>query len=324
MSRRPIELRKPTRPKLTPITGTPVPRKRVSARSTVPSPPSTTARSAEAASALGVDPVLRRLLVREQELDAVLLCDGLQPGEARADLTGRAVRHDGRAADGPTRRRRRRGGLSHRDSVRRVGVRDGRRTPGSPWGRAGPSLRRRASRHPSPLAASMTLSSTFRCTSGSRTTPLAIVGTARLELRLDEDERLPAGSGEGEHRGQRLRHRDERDVADDELGCERELPQRAGVHALEHGHARVRPEARVELPVADVDRDHARCPRLEETVGEARPSTRRRRRSPGRPRPTPKRVERVPRASPLRARRSDGGRSTSSSASSAICSPGLS
>src|ERR687885_344641 len=45
-----IEARKPTRPKLTPITGTPVPRKRVSARSIVPSPPSTTARSALAGS----------------------------------------------------------------------------------------------------------------------------------------------------------------------------------------------------------------------------------------------------------------------------------
>ena len=38
--------RKPTRPKLTPSTGTPVPRKRCSARSIVPSPPSTTTMSA--------------------------------------------------------------------------------------------------------------------------------------------------------------------------------------------------------------------------------------------------------------------------------------
>src|SRR3954454_22374141 len=40
--------RKPTRPKFAPITGTPLPRKRRSARSIVPSPPSTTARSAPA------------------------------------------------------------------------------------------------------------------------------------------------------------------------------------------------------------------------------------------------------------------------------------
>src|SRR2546421_1537291 len=45
-----IEARKPTRPKFTPITGTRVPRKRVSARSIVPSPPRTTARSAVAGS----------------------------------------------------------------------------------------------------------------------------------------------------------------------------------------------------------------------------------------------------------------------------------
>jgi hypothetical protein len=55
-SRRLIELRNPTRPKLTPITGTPLPRKRVSARSTVPSPPSTTATSAPAPSALIATP----------------------------------------------------------------------------------------------------------------------------------------------------------------------------------------------------------------------------------------------------------------------------
>ncbi len=55
-SRRPIELRKPTRPKFTPITGTPVPRNLVSARSTVPSPPRTTAMSATRASSPGSTP----------------------------------------------------------------------------------------------------------------------------------------------------------------------------------------------------------------------------------------------------------------------------
>ena len=42
-----IAVRKPTRPKLTPSTGTPVPRKRASARSIVPSPPSTIAMSGD-------------------------------------------------------------------------------------------------------------------------------------------------------------------------------------------------------------------------------------------------------------------------------------
>ena len=43
-----IELRNPTRPKLTPITGTPVPRNLCNARSIVPSPPSTIATSTSA------------------------------------------------------------------------------------------------------------------------------------------------------------------------------------------------------------------------------------------------------------------------------------
>ena len=142
-SRRPIELRNPTRPKLTPMTGTPVPRKRVSARRTVPSPPRTTARSADVASALGSTAVLRASSSREQELDAVLLRDRLQPREAGADLAGRAVRDDGGPGHALTRRRRRRSGRCHRDSARRVGARGGRRTPGSPSGRAALSLRLR-------------------------------------------------------------------------------------------------------------------------------------------------------------------------------------
>ena len=45
--------------------------------------------------------------------------------------------------------------------------------------------------------------------------------------------------------------------------------QLAGVHALEHGHARVGAELRVELAVADVERDDARRAPLEQAVGEA-------------------------------------------------------
>src|SRR3954454_22922172 len=41
-----MEARKPTRPKLTPITGTPLPSRRASVRRIVPSPPRATARSA--------------------------------------------------------------------------------------------------------------------------------------------------------------------------------------------------------------------------------------------------------------------------------------
>src|SRR5207249_11103524 len=53
--------------------------------------------------------------------------------------------------------------------------------------------------------------------------PFADVVPTRLELRLDEDERLPAGTGEREHRRERHAHTDERDVAHDELRRERQL-----------------------------------------------------------------------------------------------------
>ena len=43
----------------------------------------------------------------------------------------------------------------------------------------------------------------------------------------------------------------------------------ARVRPLEHGHARVVAEPLVQLPVADVERDHARGAALEEDVGEA-------------------------------------------------------
>ena len=49
---------------------------------------------------------------------------------------------------------------------------------------------------------------------------------------------------------------------------ERQLLERPGVRPLEHRHARVVAEPRVELPVADVERDHARGAALEQDVRE--------------------------------------------------------
>ena len=63
-------------------------------------------------------------------------------------------------------------------------------------------------------------------------------------------------------------HRDERHVARDELRRERQLGERARVHALENRDARVVADLRVELPVADVERDHPRRAALEQHVGE--------------------------------------------------------
>ena len=45
--------------------------------------------------------------------------------------------------------------------------------------------------------------------------------------------------------------------------------QLAGVEALDHGHPRILAQAAVELPVADVDRDHPRSAALQQAVGEA-------------------------------------------------------
>ena len=97
---------------------------------------------------------------------------------------------------------------------------------------------------------------------------LRSVGPARLELRLDENERAPPRSGKDERRRQDAGRGDERDVARDQLGCERQRVEVACVHPLEHDDARIGPQPRVELPVADVDRDDPRGAALQEAVGE--------------------------------------------------------
>src|SRR5439155_16181396 len=93
----------------------------------------------------------------------------------------------------------------------------------------------------------------------NRTLPddaLRRLGAARLELRLDEHERLPARRGQRERGRQGGTDADERDVAGDELRRERQFAQLTRVDPLEHGHARVGPQPRMELPMADVERDH--------------------------------------------------------------------
>jgi hypothetical protein len=95
------------------------------------------------------------------------------------------------------------------------------------------------------------------------------ISTAGLELRLDEHEGFPARHREREHRRKCLRHADEGDIAHDELRRERELGQRSGIRPLEDGDARVRTQPRMELAVADVDRQNPRRTCLQQTVGEA-------------------------------------------------------
>ena len=91
-----------------------------------------------------------------------------------------------------------------------------------------------------------------------------------LELRLDEHEASQPGSQ------QRAAPAAARAVTlmnetshDEHRGANGELGQLARVRPLQHGDARVVAELRVQLAVADVERDHARGAALEQAVGEA-------------------------------------------------------
>src|SRR5438477_10678592 len=96
----------------------------------------------------------------------------------------------------------------------------------------------------------------------------ARVLAACLELRLHEHNRLPARRSEFEQPRQRLSYADERDVADDELRRKRQLHDRACIRSLEDDDPRVLADARVQLTVTDVERDHVRGSALEQDVGE--------------------------------------------------------
>src|SRR4029077_12816211 len=98
---------------------------------------------------------------------------------------------------------------------------------------------------------------------------LADFRSTRLELRLHQHQRFPAGRGECESRRQREANADERDVANDEVGDERKLAELARIRALEDGDTRVGSEPFVQLSVADVDRGDTRGPSLQQNVGEA-------------------------------------------------------
>ncbi len=95
---------------------------------------------------------------------------------------------------------------------------------------------------------------------------------ADLELRLDHRQAVerarPWSRGPP---GRTLRQGDEGDVDDDQIRAVREVAgrDRAGVGALDHGHALVLAQAVVELAVGDVERDHVGGAALEQAVGEA-------------------------------------------------------
>ena len=145
-------------------------------------------------------------------------------------------------------------------------------------------------------AASATAWTASRRSAGSRTTPpLPIRSRPTSNCGLTIARQSNVGGGAREHGRQDLAQRDERDVDDDQVRRVRELlgRERAGVDALDHGHARVLAQAPVELAVGDVERDHVRRAALQQAVGEAAGGRADVQRRGGRRPATAERVERV-------------------------------
>ena len=114
-------------------------------------------------------------------------------------------------------------------------ARGGGRTPGSPSGPGSPESTTPTTLAPQPSAAAATSRSTRRVhLRVAHDAALADVRAARLELRLHEHDRLPARRGERSAGGSAMPHRDEGDVADDELGANGSSVELARVRPLEH------------------------------------------------------------------------------------------
>src|SRR5215210_752466 len=245
-------VRNPTRPKFTPKTGTPVPRNAVSARSIVPSPPSTMARSASTAASSRSSTPASAATFRSRS-------------SASATRSGRpCAKTAARSTDRIGDRSVEVGGEGWCRVVDEV--EDELTVPLRAWkprvyepGDARPPRERRLRHLPQDPPVHVRLTDNA----------LRRIRAPRLELRLDEHERSPRGRREPQRRREREPDRDERDVARHELRRERELRHVPGVDALEHRHARVLAQPRVQLAVPDVEGDHPRRPSLEQDVGEA-------------------------------------------------------
>src|SRR3954447_9370244 len=248
-----IDARKPTRPKLTPITGTSLPSSFVSVRRIVPSPPSAITRSASRGSSTTDAPARS---ASERTMSSAALTSTRPCVMTATALTGRdrcvdslvEVIREGRLV-----------GLQEMEEKLPVALR-----PGETRVYDGEDARPPRQRFLGDLSGDPGAN----C-GAADAAPLADIRSACLELRLHEDHRLPARSRKLEQRRQCLPNRDERDVADDELRCERELADVARVGFLHDDHARVAPQAFVELVRPDVERDHSRSAALQEDVGEA-------------------------------------------------------
>src|SRR4051794_21114607 len=245
-----IAVRNPTRPKLTPSTGTSLPRNRVRARSIVPSPPSTIARSGCPSPSTSSTPC--SLAIASRRAIAGSTSSLLPLGTTDAVLTDCIV-------DPPVEAGWELGALSVDEVEDELTV----------------SLRAWQARVYDPARLATAREQRFRDVADDAGTHRIVADDALrrvllpgFELRLDEHECLPPRRGESKRRRQRDLHRDERDVARDDLRRERELAQPACVHALHHDHARVVADLRMQLAIADVERDHARGSALQQHVGE--------------------------------------------------------
>ena len=256
--------RKPTSPKLTANTGTPVPAYSRSAVRIVPSPPITTQRSTSRASgasttmpAPAASPCLRVSLGVEAQRHAGALRRGDQRGQRRRGVGGAPVReHGGDAGHGSTSRT----AASRSSSARRP--RPARRTSrGCRPARAARTTRSRARTRRGARAAAATPSSASRRSAGSRTTPpLPTRSRPTSNCGLTITSASNRVRRARQHRRQHLRQRDERDVGDDQVRPVRQRAalERARVDPLEHRDARIVAQRQRQLPVGDVERDHVR------------------------------------------------------------------
>src|SRR5579871_246557 len=246
-----IDARKPTRPKLTPMTGMSVPRRRASVRRIVPSPPTATVSCASSGSSTTRVPA-RSATARTCSTAVVTSTRAcatiatVSTGECCVDSLVEVI-GEGRLL-----------GMDEMQEDLAVSLRAGQsRVYDS--GDARLPAERGLGHLAHDAAADFVV---------AHDAALAHVLASRLELRLDEDDRLPARRAEPQHGRQRDAHGDERDVADRERGREGKLRQRARVRPLHHRDPRVATKTRMELSVPDVERNHASCAALEEHVRE--------------------------------------------------------
>ena len=139
--------------------------------------------------------------------------------------------------------------------------------PGSPL-----EAKPRTAAPSSRAAASPTATSALRRAAGSRTTPpLPTAARPTSNCGLTIARQSYALRGAGEHGREHLGQRDERDIDHDQLGSVRERRREAASRAflpLEHRHARIGAQPKLQLAVGDIERDDVRGSALEQAIGE--------------------------------------------------------